>query len=39
VVANRAEPVGRGEIHLAYFNAGGFNLTYPHVTHRQPHSE
>jgi uncharacterized RDD family membrane protein YckC len=38
VVANRAEPLGRGEIHLAYFNAGGFAISYPHVTHRNPHS-
>jgi len=29
----QATPVGTGEIHLAYFDVGTFNLMYPHVTH------
>ncbi len=37
VIRNGAEPVGRGEIHMAYFTAGGFSLFYPHVTHRESH--
>jgi len=31
VIANDAQPVGRGEIHLTYFWAFGYTLTYPHV--------
>jgi len=32
VVRNQSQPVGRGEIHLAYYDAFGFNLMYPRVT-------
>jgi len=28
-----AQPIGTGEIHLAYFNAFGYNLIYPRVVH------
>lgn len=33
VVNNRAEPIGTGEIHFAYYNAFGFALMYPCVMH------
>ena len=33
LVKNDAEPIGKGEIHLAYFNAFGYALTFPHVVH------
>lgn len=33
LVRNTAEPLGDGEIHLAYFNAFGYNLMYPRVVH------
>ena len=34
VVKARAQPVGRGNIHLARYFAFGFALVYPKVTHR-----
>jgi uncharacterized RDD family membrane protein YckC len=33
LVRNRADPIGTGEVHLAYFNAFGYTLAYPHVVH------
>jgi uncharacterized RDD family membrane protein YckC len=33
LVRNRADPLGTGEVHLAYFNAFGYTLAYPHVVH------
>ncbi len=33
LIRNNAEPIGTGEIHLAYFNAFGYNLMYPRVVH------
>ena len=33
LVKNDAEPIGTGEVHLAYFNAFGYALTLPHVVH------
>jgi uncharacterized RDD family membrane protein YckC len=33
LVRNHASPIGSGEIHLAYFNAFGYSLAYPHVVH------
>ncbi|MFT5528174.1 MAG: putative RDD family membrane protein YckC [Pirellulaceae bacterium] len=33
LVRNDANPIGTGEVHLAYFNAGGYSLAYPHVVH------
>lgn len=38
LVRNNAAPVGTGEIHLAYFNAFGYNLVYPRVVHPKPDS-
>jgi uncharacterized RDD family membrane protein YckC len=33
LVRNAAEPIGTGEIHLAYFDGFGYNLTFPCVVH------
>jgi hypothetical protein len=33
LVNKSAEPIGTGEVHLAYFNAFGYTLAYPHVCH------
>jgi len=31
VVRRRAEPIGKGPLHLSYYDACGFTLMYPHV--------
>ena len=31
VVRNKAEPIGKGPIHLAYYTGLGMTLTYPRV--------
>ncbi|MEO8498066.1 MAG: RDD family protein [Planctomycetota bacterium] len=33
LVRNGAEPIGTGEVHLAYVNAFGYTLALPHVVH------
>ena len=33
LVRNRADPIGTGEVLLAYFTAFGYTLAYPHVIH------
>lgn len=33
LVKNDAEPIGTGEVHLAYFNAFGYTFAFPHVCH------
>ncbi len=36
LVRSCANPIGTGEVHLAYFNAFGYTLMYPHVVHPKP---
>ena len=33
LVRNGAEPIGEGQIHLAYYTAMGYSLTLPRVVH------
>ncbi len=33
LVKNDADPIGNGEVHLAYFNAFSYSLAFPHVVH------
>lgn len=33
LINNDARPIGTGEIHLAYYDIGSFNLAYPRVVH------
>ena len=36
LVRNNAEPIGTGEVHLAYLNTLGYNFAYPRVVHPKP---